>query len=365
MAQRRYADAVTRLTTVLNAEPQNETARRLRVTALIITGRFAESRTDVDEILKVKPDDKQMLAIRAIASMGMKQLDQALIDANHAISVDPSNAAAYLSRGSVYRLSGKYQEAIADFDRSISLNPKDAASYSERGQAYMGLTQFDKAMVDFDQALALNPLNDIARAARGLSLLLKGNNAEGLVDIKNALDRNPNNQMAELGQGLAMLVSNQYDRAIVALNQVIGKGISFDSFARTLRARAYLAKKDTADAMTDLNQVLSTRPNDGDALGLRGIVYSQMHDYDKALDDLSKALAQRETVELYFARATIYEAQNKIDKATSDYKSATQLAPKGVFDIVAQAQSRQKIQQLSKSIPCSGGARSNKDETCL
>jgi tetratricopeptide (TPR) repeat protein len=295
----------------------------------------------------------------------MKQLDQAMTDANRAISADPNNAAAYLSRGSVYRLTGKYQEAIADFDHSISLNPRDATSYSERGQAYMEITQFDKAMVDFDQALALNPLNDVARAARGLSLLLKGNNAEGLVDIKNALDRNPNNQMAELGQGLAMLVSNQYGRAIVALNQVIGKGTAFDVFARTLRARAYLAKKDTTDAMTDLDQVLTTRPNDVDALGLRGIAYSTMHEYDKALDDLSRALAQRETVELYFARASIYEAQNKIDKATSDYKSATQLAPKSVFDILAQAQSRQKIQQLSKSIPCSGGAKSNKDETCL
>ncbi len=90
-----------------------------------------------------------------------------------------------------------------------------------------------------------------------------------------------------------------------------------------------------------------------------------MHEYDRALDDLSKALAQRETVELYFARATIYEAQNKIDRATGDYRSATQLAAKGVSDILAQAQSRQKIQHLSKSIPCSGSAGSNKDETCL
>jgi Tfp pilus assembly protein PilF len=117
--------------------------------------------------------------------------------------------------------------------------------------------------------------------------------------------------------------------------------------------------------MTDLNQVLGTRPDDADALGLRGIVYSQMHEYDKALDDLSKAIAQHETVERYFARATIYEAQNKIDKATSDYKSATQLAPSSVFDILAQAQSKQKIQQLSKSIPCGGSARGNKNETCL
>ena len=39
-----------------------------------------------------------------------------------------------------------------------------------------------------------------------------------------------------------MLISGQYDRAIVALDQVIGKAPAF-AFAHTLRARAYLAKK--------------------------------------------------------------------------------------------------------------------------
>jgi hypothetical protein len=34
-----------------------------------------------------------------------------------------------------------------------------------------------------------------------------------------------------------------------------------------------------------------------------------------------------------------------------------------VFDILAQAQAKQKIQQLSKKIPCGNSAR--KDETCL
>ena len=289
----------------------------------------------------------------------MRQTDQAIADANHLISLDPNNSAGYLGRGMVNRVATKFQDAIIDLDRSISLNPKESAAFAERGQAYMGLLQIDKALVDFDQALVLNPANDAARAARGLALLLKGNTAEGLVDVKNALDRNRANQTAELGQGFAMLVSGQYDRSIAALNQLIGKNVAFDSFARLLRARAYLAKKDTAGAMTDLNQVLVARPNDADALRLRGIAYSTLREYDKALDDLSKAITQRETVEGYVARAGVYEAQNKVDQATSDYRRATQLTATNVFDVLAQAQSKKKVEQLSKRIPCA------KDGTCL
>ena len=216
-----------------------------------------------------------MLSDRAIASLGMRQPDQALIDADRAVSADPNNALVYLNRGMIKRLSGKFQDAIGDYDRSISINSKEANAYGERGQAYMSVTQLDKALVDFDQALSLNPASDVARAARGLALLMKGNSAEGLVDIKNALDRNPNNQMAELGQGLAMLVSGQYDRAIVALDQIVGKSAAYDGLARTLRARAYLAKNDTADAMTDLNSVLATPPMTPMRSACRGLAYSR------------------------------------------------------------------------------------------
>jgi tetratricopeptide (TPR) repeat protein len=244
-------------------------------------------------------------------------------------------------------------------DRAIALSPKGGAAYTERGQAYVALAQLDRALVDFDQAIALNPADDTARAARGLTLLFKGNTSEGLVDIKNALDRNPANQIAELGQGLAMLVSGQYDRSIVALNQLIGKNIAVDALARVVRARAYLAKKDPVSAMADLNQVLVARPNDADALRLRGIVYSSTKDYAHALQDLGKANELRETVEGYVARAAIYEAQGKNDRAASDYRRATELKPLNVFEMAAQAESKKKVDQLSKRVPCA------KDGTCL
>jgi tetratricopeptide (TPR) repeat protein len=162
-----------------------------------------------------------------------------------------------------------------------------------------------------------------------------------------------------------MLLSGQYDRAIVALDQLVGKQRAFDPFVRKLRARAYLGKKDAAGAMTDLNLVLGARPDDADALGLRGIAFTSMKQYDKALDDLGKAIAQKPTIERYFARATAYEAKGDLDKATGDYRSATQMAPANVFDVAAQNQSKLKIQQLSRRAPCGGSGSGSKDDTCL
>jgi Tfp pilus assembly protein PilF len=144
---------------------------------------------------------------------------------------------------------------------------------------------------------------------------------------------------------------------------VIGKNVALDAFARTLRARAYLAQKNTTDAMSDLNVVLAKRPTDPEALRLRGVAFTSMHQYDKALDDLSGTIAQRETVESYFLRAKIYEEQSQFDKATNDFRRATQLTATSAFDFLAQAEAKKKIQLFSKKVPCSHPTGT--DDTCL
>jgi len=87
-----------------------------------------------------------------------------------------------------------------------------------------------------------------------------------------------------------------------------------------------------------------------------------MRDYDKAREDLDRAISQKETVESYFARAKVYEAQNNPKKATDDFRRATELKPAGVFDILAQAESKRKIQELSKRLPCGSSGQTG---TCL
>src|SRR5258708_30963653 len=234
-------------------------------------------------------------------------------------------------------------------------------TFTERGLVYLFINQVEKALLDFDQALVLSQSNDLAKGWRGLALLLKGQSAEGLVDINGALDKNPNNQAAQLGRGLALWTTGQFDRAVVSFDQLVGK-MEDDTLARVLRARALVALKKPAEAMPDLNHVLTVRPGYPDALALRGIAWSAMLEYGKARDDLDQAISQKETVESYFARAKIHEAQNNPKKATDDYRRAAQLTPTSVFDVLAQAESKRKIQELSKRLPSAG---SGQPGTCL
>jgi tetratricopeptide (TPR) repeat protein len=115
--------------------------------------------------------------------------------------------------------------------------------------------------------------------------------------------------------------------------------------------------------MSDLDAALAGRPGLIEALALRGIAWSAMREYNKALDDLDRAIAQKETVESFFARAKAHEALNNPAKAADDFRRATQLAPASVFEALAQAESKRKIRELSKKVPC-GSAGSSPAPAC-
>jgi siroheme synthase len=104
-------------------------------------------------------------------------------------------------------------------------------------------------------------------------------------------------------------------------------------------------------------------PGDPELLTVRGLIRSAMQDYGRAIDDLTEAVAKRETVEIYIARGKAYEAKNDAQRAAADFRRATELAPKNVFDVVVQAAAKQKVEQLSKRIPC--GSSDGIGRTCL
>jgi tetratricopeptide (TPR) repeat protein len=65
-------------------------------------------------------------------------------------------------------------------------------------------------------------------------------------------------------------------------------------------------------------------------------------------EDLDQA-----NVESYYVRASVYQAQGKSDRAIADLRKAVEFAPTNPFEILAQANARKRIDQLTKNIPCS------------
>jgi tetratricopeptide (TPR) repeat protein len=118
-----------------------------------------------------------------------------------------------------------------------------------------------------------------------------------------------------------------------------------------LRARAYLLRKDSANAISDLNYVLTFRSGDPDALILRGIAFTGTNDYEKALADLNQGLCKIETVDGYFARAQIYEHKNDVPHATADFRRAAELKPRASLTWSPRSRRANKSSSFQNAFP--------------
>ena len=86
-------------------------------------------------------------------------------------------------------------------------------------------------------------------------------------------------------------------------------------------------------------------------------------DYARALADLDQAMSlDQADLESYYFRARVYEAQGKNDLAIADLRKATGFSPRTVFEALAQADAKKRIEQLNKAIPCTSSGDAG---TCL
>jgi tetratricopeptide (TPR) repeat protein len=100
-------------------------------------------------------------------------------------------------------------------------------------------------------------------------------------------------------------------------------------------------------------------------LAAHGLALSKKHDLTNALADLDRAIAQESGVESYYIRAEIYEARNENDHAIADFRKATEVRPKTLFDFLAQVDAKKRMEDLAKRIPCGTSGRGGVGDSCL
>ena len=161
-----------------------------------------------------------------------------------------------------------------------------------------------------------------------------------------------------------MLATGQTERAIAAFDQVIARGGAGDQYSYLFRGRAQMAKGDIDAAMIDFDRALAISPSSTDALLARGMAWTRKRNFESALKDLDQALSKDERVESYLARGRVYEEQGNAERAMADFRRATELPPKNVFDVIAQVDAKKRMDEINKRVPC-GTARANGTDTCL
>ena len=171
----------------------------------------------------------------------------------------------------------------------IEKYPSVAYSYVNRGSYYRELGLMNEALVDLNKGVELDD-NANARVQRGLVLRQSGRALEAIADYTRALEFEPNNNQALVNRGNAHLDAGQYRKAIADYDRVIGGGT--DLRAGVNRAIAYASLGDYQSAERSFAEVEASAEarNYADFFMNRGILYSEMRQYQKAIDSYSRYL---------------------------------------------------------------------------
>ena len=150
----RYADAVTDLSAVIENQPSNATAYRLRGDALAAQGETAKAVEDYIRAAEIYRFEGETGA--------------AMTAYNRVLELHPKSTTALLGRGDLYLARGEEIAAVTDFERAIRLDKHNAQAYVGLGRARYRQGLYKQAVKQFKNARSLD--NTLLEAHRGLML---------------------------------------------------------------------------------------------------------------------------------------------------------------------------------------------------
>ena len=288
---------------------------------------FEAAEADYRRALELKPDDDVrygLLANRGLLRIQSGRLDEAVADLEAAIRLRPDRYQAHTTLGQVLQGKGRLDDAYAAFDRAIACHPEPtvlAGLYRTRALIYASRRditpgQKDSALRDLEEAIRLEPdkaLQASDQVWRARLFFAGGQPQEALAACDAALKLIPDDPEAHRVRISALMELKRYDEvltsadAYIAQRQTLGRGLRDPrpgprgaggsrrgdrrlqpgprarsrtrrpaERSRLLNRRgwAYQYADATRLALADFEESLRLEPNQGDALGGRGLARS-------------------------------------------------------------------------------------------
>lgn len=219
------------------------------------------------------PSRPVMLYRRAIARLKTKNYAGALDDLDELLLTSPGMARALYYHAEALTGLRRLGEALGDLNEAIGATPGDPWPWRARGLLHARLCHWLRAAIDLRQAIALE-----RKRMDGLddSFIIKV--ADKLVGVIDELDRHAN---------------------------------------ELIKQRRFAA------ALDELTEVLRHQPDSASARLRRAVVYTQLHNDDRALEDFDVALSlRRGPAQAYGARAGVHERHRDYEAALADLEVA-------------------------------------------
>lgn len=245
-----------------------------------------------------------------------------------AVRAFPVMVAAHSNLALVDLRQRNYEEALARLDQAIEVDASFPDAHFQRGVALEGLDRPEAAMESYARALTLRPNYVEARQrfdrltsqqtnAEARALIRSGKHQEALAAFNRAVEQDPTNPTVYNNLGNTYLMLDQPDKAIeyyrASLRILPDQPEPLANLAWVLAVSADETLRNPEEALKLAEQacLLADRPGPN-LLDTRAAAYAANGQYNRAINDMRRAIRQAETQELkeqleaYRARIALY-----------------------------------------------------------
>jgi len=197
----RFDRAMVEVDRVLETDPRNLQAWRLR-------GEIALAQGDLDEALdswtiasQLAPDDPELLVrIGDLLTRKSDRLDDALTAYGKALTIDPANTRVMISVGSIHERRQQWAEAAASYEAALAVDPNLLRARSSLGAVKFKMGDYPGASAALTKAIELSPNDLRSRVFFGLSQNHLGHYDVAIRELKEAvlIDPHAANQLIGL-----------------------------------------------------------------------------------------------------------------------------------------------------------------------
>jgi len=261
---------------------------------------------------------------------GTGQRDLAIQEFQRAQELDRHNIAAMLGLADTFSRIGRNQEAEVLYKRAIAMRPEMWDGYNRFGAFYYDQNRFSEAAEQFRRVIQLLPDHASAHTSLGTTLLALGQTTEAEEEFKKSLAQGPD-YAAATNLGVIYYNERRYAEAVATTEQALrindkdyrlwnNLAIAYEWLGQAEKARHARAQE-----LARLEQLAPLRHDDADVQANLGVMYSQLHQRDKAMKHVQTAMAfSADNADILSKAGEAYENLGERSLALSYFRKALQ-----------------------------------------
>jgi tetratricopeptide (TPR) repeat protein len=255
-----------------------------------------------------------------------QRVHDAVTEANEILKRDPNDLATHRLLGRIYlrnlgdinSSTGAQSEvvakAIAEFSEVHRLDPTDAESALWLARLYRLHNEPEKAEQVLRTMLKTDPDNDAAMEQLTQLLLDENKSDEAITLLESSTAHSPSPVLYDL-LGDAYTQTKDYSKAEEAYRKAVELDPSELSHLRGL-GQTLLSEEKYTEALSVYQKLVELMPDDADVYLQIARIYRELHQLDKAEENLVKARQYAPgSLEVMYNEAMIYESQGRYDDA--------------------------------------------------